>query len=443
MDRWKLALIASLVLPAANASAYAIKTAPSGAAVHWDRGSVTFTPVLSPGPADVSPDAALAALRASSVTWNAAGGIDVVIGDPVAAAASETDGNVRALATWQSSLAGLDGEPDVDAAGQRESDGLNTVRWALSKNDPDIEAGVVALTFSAFSKTDGVLTETDIVVNAFNFQWSTSENGCSGQQDLESAFTHEIGHALGLAHSADANATMFATASKCETKKRDLADDDKTAIAMLYPAGCSAGSAGGTGGAAMLIMAMAVGMRRRRRGAALATSLVAVTIVAPSTVGAATLHQIELAKLAQDAVLVVRGTVQSETVTPSGRIETDVEISVEECLGESVACPATVSVRRRGGERGDKAVSVDSEAIPQIGSEVVMYLRVDARGAFRALGGIQGMLRVVPVGSRTFAVRDLRGHDTLVDGTWRMDHVDVVELFTLRAHVSKQRGSKR
>ena len=447
MRLWKLAMVGCVTLPVTTASAFVIKTASSGAPAHWDDSEVTFTPEFTPGPAEVSAEAASSVLATSIATWNAAlsrSDVRVKLADGVAGAVSPTNARTGAWATVVAS----DGSQTVAVA--HDIDGVNTVRWGFD-NDPDIEVGVQGLTFVGFRTADGVITDTDIVINADDFKWATTITGCENEYDLESALTHEMGHALGLAHSLETDATMFKTGARCETKKRDLSDDDKAGITTIYrPGACSAGGDSAAGCSALLL-AFALGWstrrrpRRRRRdcGVVVAWS-VATAIVAPSTVDAARLRRLELAELARDAVVVVRGRVVSESVTPDGPIETDVTIAVEECLGETaVGCPSTVRVRRRGGERDGRGLWVDSEAVPAIGSHVVAYLRADARGRLRVLGGVQGMLKVVTVGAQTFAVRDLRGHDTLIEGAWRPDNLDIIELSLVRERTIKQRVRSR
>src|SRR5262249_15492160 len=53
--------------------------------------------------------------------------------------------------------------------------------------------------------------------------------------DLLSVLTHEAGHFLGLAHSADADATMFSEYKMGSTGLRDLSPDDVKAICAAYP----------------------------------------------------------------------------------------------------------------------------------------------------------------------------------------------------------------
>jgi hypothetical protein len=57
----------------------------------------------------------------------------------------------------------------------------------------------------------------------------------AGGHDLQGVLTHELGHLLGLGHSDDAHATMFATTAPGELTQRDPNDDDRAGVAWLYP----------------------------------------------------------------------------------------------------------------------------------------------------------------------------------------------------------------
>ncbi|MBA0652485.1 hypothetical protein Goklo_019744 [Gossypium klotzschianum] len=63
--------------------------------------------------------------------------------------------------------------------------------------------------------------------------WSTSNAIRQNQIDLESVAIHEIGHILGLGHSEDPNAIMYAYFSP-GTIKRNLGRDDIDGIRALY-----------------------------------------------------------------------------------------------------------------------------------------------------------------------------------------------------------------
>jgi hypothetical protein len=78
-----------------------------------------------------------------------------------------------------------------------ETDGRSTIGFL---DRPDQERVLGAATFLLDAQT-GVLLESDIYFNS-RFQWSTAAGGEAGRVDLESVALHEIGHLLGLGHSA-------------------------------------------------------------------------------------------------------------------------------------------------------------------------------------------------------------------------------------------------
>jgi MYXO-CTERM domain-containing protein len=80
------------------------------------------------------------------------------------------------------------------------------------------------------------------------------DSGCPagnpGEADLASIVTHEAGHFIGIGHSDDQDATMFASAERTSVAKRTLAQDDINAVCDIYPPGslndqCNAAPIGG------------------------------------------------------------------------------------------------------------------------------------------------------------------------------------------------------
>jgi hypothetical protein len=87
---------------------------------------------------------------------------------------------------------------------------------------------------------DGRLHDADIHLNAKDHVFSL--DGRPGTVDLRSVLTHELGHALGLGHSDDPRATMFA--SGAGLRWRSVEADDALGVCTLYPgegaSGCEA-----------------------------------------------------------------------------------------------------------------------------------------------------------------------------------------------------------
>lgn len=77
----------------------------------------------------------------------------------------------------------------------------------------------------------GRLHSAEILLNRA-FRFSTS--GAEGSLDLESILAHELGHALGLAHSRKRDALMRAGIKPGEVR-RALERDDRDAVCALFP----------------------------------------------------------------------------------------------------------------------------------------------------------------------------------------------------------------
>lgn len=241
--------VAFLAIPDGLAGAYELQLAPSGEAVRWHRDPVLTEISMDPAPRGLDVAAAETAVR-------------------------------RALATWSQA-----GAPEFTTAGSEE-DPVVRIRFAMNPHDQAIDPQALALTHLNFDSLTGELVTVEIAVNGFAFRWATGDDCKRGdddfEYDLESTLAHEVGHAIGLRHSEDPDATMFTRPQPCARDRRDLAEDDLDAVAALYgedgamddpsapPAGCSA--AGGQGGGAPLLVFIAAGaaavVRRRRRAAA-------------------------------------------------------------------------------------------------------------------------------------------------------------------------------
>ena len=143
-------------------------------------------------------------------------------------------------------------EPDED-------DNLSVLGF---QNHPEMDRVLAATSFD-FDDNTGELTEADIFFNSF-FEWSTAVGGDATRFDLESVAVHEIGHLLGLGHSAigetelrpeggrrvlGSGAVMFPISiGRGAIADRVLQPDDIAGISDLYPEGNFEDTSGGVRG---------------------------------------------------------------------------------------------------------------------------------------------------------------------------------------------------
>ena len=119
------------------------------------------------------------------------------------------------------------------------------------QSHPEMERVLGATSF-LIDVVTGEILESDVFFNSA-FPWSTSSAGDPARVDLESVALHEIGHFVGLGHSAlgetellaqggrrvlGAGAVMFPIAfSRGNTLGRELQPDDIAGVSDLYPDG--------------------------------------------------------------------------------------------------------------------------------------------------------------------------------------------------------------
>jgi hypothetical protein len=108
-------------------------------------------------------------------------------------------------------------------------DGFNDMSW-YDFGFPDF----LGITLTAFNETE--IVESDVFMNTNTIApgWATDDSDF----DVESVMLHENGHVLGLGHSDDLNAVMFANYFP-RGIARDLREDDIAGVSFLYPFGAA------------------------------------------------------------------------------------------------------------------------------------------------------------------------------------------------------------
>lgn len=121
------------------------------------------------------------------------------------------------------------------------ADGQNTLRFELQAIPPEVDpAHTIAFTSIQGVLCTGTLTEVDMVFNAVRFGWSDALDA-GDARDIETITLHEAGHLLGLDHSAQNSAVMFA--QNVERVRRALTQDDLDGLCAQYPADAGQGCA--------------------------------------------------------------------------------------------------------------------------------------------------------------------------------------------------------
>jgi len=247
------AALAALVLAAPAAPAYVrTETQPgSGIYLFWGSRGHNFQ-IDALGTPDVPGTSALDAIRNSFATWEAASCTDLLF--PEVVPLEEGDRRIgyfpgsfnRNLILFR--VRRCDAAQVVPAGDPCLSQGGCSNKYDCW----DRGGAVIATTVTTFSASTGQIFDADIEINdapsanGSKFTFTTVDSppcppggpvvSCVSI-DVQNTVTHEAGHSLGLAHSADPTATMAATAPAGETAKRVLHADDLAGICAIYPRG--------------------------------------------------------------------------------------------------------------------------------------------------------------------------------------------------------------
>jgi MYXO-CTERM domain-containing protein len=290
-------LLAVLLLLSSPAFAYVRSTNTNDLCIWWYPRGHGFQ-IDVQGTPDVSNEASFAAIRKSFVTWSDASCTNLTFQDDGLSSGSRAVGYFPGQANSNLILFRTRSCSEVVPAGDPclAAGGCSNTYDCWDHGD----AAIATTTTTSVSST-GQIQDTDTEFNdapqsdgrRFTF---TANDGppCSTPNqtgcvlfDIQNTMTHEAGHSLGLAHSADSAAAMFATAPAGETSKRVLGADDLQGICAIYPLNAktvtcagdpdvlAAQSSGGCGcshtqagpGATLgVLIGLVAAHRRRRRG---------------------------------------------------------------------------------------------------------------------------------------------------------------------------------
>lgn len=157
-------------------------------------------------------------------------------------AGSDVEGAVRrALARWESAVGVRfvtvwTDEQSASAGGEGDGGSLITVADTPGNNSFFSGRGI-GYTRLFFNRRTGEIVEADIIINP---RQRFSTDGSPGTYDLETTLTHEVGHLLGLDHSAAPGAIMRegqaanARSGGRHLAGRELGDDDRAGVRFIY-----------------------------------------------------------------------------------------------------------------------------------------------------------------------------------------------------------------
>ena len=200
-------------------------TAPQTAKrIHWPKRTIVIAfsnSLLSPG-ANIKPDSdVVGAAKRALARWSSLANINFIVTWTAANSVSPAEGG----------------------------DGVNLVTIAVTpENELFNSDSTTGRTRVFFNPETGGIVEADISINprpraedGTALQFST--DGTPGTYDLEATFTHEIGHLLGLEHSAVLGSTMQSRQAFNGTfglpalTERTLSEDDRQKVRSLYGPG--------------------------------------------------------------------------------------------------------------------------------------------------------------------------------------------------------------
>jgi hypothetical protein len=243
-------LVAVLLFCALPAHAYLRTKNTGGLWIWWNARGHSFM-IDARGTPDTSTLAAFTAIRKSFASWSAVSCSDLsfpdlgISQDPKDRVVGYSPGQYnRNLVLFRTTTCHTGVVPPGDSCLTQGGCGNKYDCW-------DHGDGVIATTTTTSNRFTGQITDSDIEMNdapapdGVKFVFTAvdgqpcadpNQTGCV-RMDIQNTVTHEAGHTLGLDHSTDPTATMYATAPEGEVSKRQIHTDDQKGICAIYPKG--------------------------------------------------------------------------------------------------------------------------------------------------------------------------------------------------------------
>lgn len=201
-------LFLGLVLASFVAAHVRLIYSANGNVLYWDDEQDVSVVINEKGSDDIPNGGHFTALREAITAWNK-------VGKTSARLVEDTRTSEQKSTNWQSDARHLLYFDENNSSGYFPG-------WS----------GIVAVTPLTFY-TSGRIIDADVLFNGKNFAFTTE--GAAGRYDVQDVATHELGHLLGLDHSACAGASMYPYVDPTVILHRSLSIDDIHGLQHMYP----------------------------------------------------------------------------------------------------------------------------------------------------------------------------------------------------------------